>query len=302
MHSADTSAMTSKPSSDRKRNPAKMPETASSTDDQNPKASKARRVSTNPSASNAASRQVVTLVAKQEESIQRIGSLIQDLFHSDNAKVNAALDALTLDLDKDRKKHDKIQAVGGCFVLVQLLTKCVDKAIDSIRACDQLTKLNEFAELTTLYKTLYVIIDLTFQHIASRVGIAAICGVEAIVKVMQAFPKCQALQGRACGALLKLVSCNLGQAKAIESGGIEVLLAAINNHLDSPTVCELACWALSNIVDESKKNTKLLISLGGAAAVAKLREERPDDNGLQTQVRSLAKSIATEMNSWADEE
>jgi hypothetical protein len=291
--------MSSKPSSDRKRNPAKMPETASSTNGQNPKASKARRVSTDPSASNAASLQVNTLVIKQEESIESIGSLIQDMFDcdNDNGQANAALDALNLDLKRDKRKCDKIQAVGGCFVLVHLLKKCLDKAIGRIPASDQVTELNQLAELTTLHKVLDLITRLTFRHDESRFGIAAIGGVEAVVKVMKMFPKCQALQEGACGALVNLTFCNLGQAKAIESGGIEVLLAAVNNHLNSASVCNYACIALYNIVQGSNENTKLLIRLGGATAVLKLREEWQ-----RIWVRSLTKLIGTEINSWADEE
>jgi hypothetical protein len=79
---------------------------------------------------------------------------------------------------------------------------------------------------------------------------------------------------------------------------MEVLLAAANSHLDSTRVCDNACWALSNIVDENKENTRLLISLGGAAAVSKVREEWPDDDAVQTKVQRLIKIIATEMNSW----
>jgi hypothetical protein len=90
--------------------------------------------------------------------------------------------------------------------------------------------------------------------------------------------------------------------KVVETGGIEVLLAAINNHLDSADVSGTACWALSNIVANSKEDTELLIDLGGGAAVSKVRKEWPDDNVAQTQVQRLAKLMAAEMNSWGDEE
>jgi hypothetical protein len=171
--------MSSSHENGRKRKPTNIPETVSSTDDQNPKERKARRVSTrNASASTADSLQDDKLVAienattanavsaatETEESIQSIGALIQDLFRSDNAKVHAALDALFLDLDKDKKKCDKIQAVGGCFALVHLMQNCLDKAIAGIPACDGVTELNELAELKTLNWTLYVIINLTFLH------------------------------------------------------------------------------------------------------------------------------------------
>jgi hypothetical protein len=239
---------------------------------------------------------------EEKESLEGVWKLIQDLFRSDNAKVHAALDALFLDLDKDKKKCDKIQAVGGCFALVHLMQNCLDKAIAGIPACDGVTKLNELAELTTLHKTLCVIINLTFLHEESRVGITVVGGVEAVVKIMKTFPKCQKLQERAYGALRNLASCNIGATKAIRSGGIEVLLAAVTNHLKSAIVCETACWALFNIVNGSKENTHLLITLNCGAAVEKVRMKWLDNNDVQTQVRKLAKLFVTAWKARGDAE
>jgi hypothetical protein len=235
--------------------------------------------------------------------MEDVGKMIQDLFRSDNAKVNAALDALYLGLDEDKTKCESFVTAGGCFVLVQLLKKCLDKAIDRIPACDQVTELNELAELTTLSKTLSVIVRLTFRHEQSSVGIAAIGGAEAVVKTMKTFPNCQMLQEDACGALLNLTCYNTtGKKEAIESGGIEVVLVAINNHLGSSFLCERACKALFNIANGSKENTGLLITLGGGAGVAKLRTKWSNDDNLKTKVRRLADLIAAEMKAWADEE
>jgi hypothetical protein len=160
----------------------------------------------------------------------------------------------------------------------------------------------ECTELTTLSKTLGVIVRLTFRHEESCVGIAAIGGAEAVVKAMKTFPKCKRLQEVACAALHNLINKNVtAKKKAIESGGIEVVLAAINNHLGSSFVCERACKALLNIVNGSKENTVLLISLCGGAAVAKVRTKWLDNNDLQCWVRKLANLIASEMKAWADE-
>jgi hypothetical protein len=324
--------MSSNDANDRKRKPTIISETVSSSDGRNPKegSKKARIVSKNVTESTAASlpldtpevtENVATANAaaaaaaatttdaaatapKQDVSIERIGALIRDMFHSDNAKVHGALDALFLDLAEDIEKTESLVTVGGCHALVHQLEKCLDKAIDMIPACDQVTKLNELADLMTLDKTLDVIINLTYQHDKSRVAIAAIGGVEAVVKVMKAFPKCQALQWRACQALSNL-ACNnnvTGQKKAIESGAIEVVLAAVKNHLNAADVCQYACWALYSIANNSKENTGLLISLGGAAAVAKVRTMWPDNEDVQTWVRELAKLLAAEMKTWADEE
>jgi hypothetical protein len=128
------------------------------------------------------------------------------------------------------------------------MQNCLNKAIDELPVCDQVSELNELAELTTLNKTLNVIISCTPLHDEIKVFVKAIGGVEAIVKVLQSFPKCHDLQWRRCCALRNLVGCSIGKAKAIESGGIEVLLAAVNNHLDSVYVFVDACWALTFLV------------------------------------------------------
>jgi hypothetical protein len=244
-----------------------------------------------------------TPVTQQEDSIESIGQMIQDLFHSDNAKVNTALDALKVDLNKDKEKCSKIQGVGGCLALVLLLKKCLDNSIDIIPACDQVTELNELAELATLRKTLGVIINLTFNHHESRVGISRIGGVEAVVKVMKTFPKCQVLQVNASKSLLNLTYNNAtGKVTIIESGGIEVLLAAINNHLGCASVCLKACSTLFSAANASKEKNGLLIRLGVGVIVDKVRTKWPDNKAVQTQVRKLANLIAMEWKARADEE
>jgi hypothetical protein len=241
--------MSSNDANDRKRKPTNIvPETVSINDDENPKESKARKVSTNASASTAAPLQVDTPVAtenatpantastateheesikstaaEREESMKDVGKMIQDLFHSDNAKVDAALDALNLDLSGNKNKCEIIVTAGGCLALALLLKK-----IDSIPVCAKVVELNELAELTTLYKTIAVTTNLTFCHHKGRAGITANGGVEAVVKAMKTFPKCQVLQECACAALGNLAYSNVtGKKQAIESGGIEVLLAAL---------------------------------------------------------------------------
>jgi hypothetical protein len=162
--------------------------------------------------------------------------------------------------------------------------------------------LSALAELKTISKTLSVIIALTFLHDESKIGIAAIGGVEAVVKIMKTFPNCEILQLVACGALGNLASNSTGKAKAIKCGGIEVLLAAVNNHLGSAKVCERVCWALMNIVMNSKENVGLLIILGGAAAVAKVRSKWPDNDKVQKHVRRLSKMFGAHFIRWGIDE
>jgi hypothetical protein len=233
--------------------------------------------------------------------MESIGKMIQDLFHSDNVKANAAIVALDANLEEDEKKKADLMQAGGCFALVQLMQNCLDKAIDSIPACDQVTELNESAELTTLHMTLSVIISLTFRHKESKVGISAIGGGEAVAKGMKTFPKCQAFHEGACGALDNLTCSSIGKKKAIESGGLQLIIAAVNNHLGSAYMCQTGCWALHNIVNGSKENTELLISLGGGAAVAKVRRKWPNNDLIQTLVRKLARLFALEWKACANE-
>jgi hypothetical protein len=237
--------------------------------------------------------------AKQEELMESSGQIIQDLFHSDNTKVSDALDALDLLLGNDKKNRESFVAAGGCLALVRLLKDRLKKARKKIPVCDQVTELNESPELETLHKTLRIIITLTLYYNESKVGISSVGGVEAAVKVMKTFPKCQALQVCVCIVLSNLTWCNLGKKKAVETGAMEVLLTAIHHHLDTINVCHYGCIALSNIIDKSsEENIRLFISLGGATAVAKLRVKWPDDNDIRAWVRNHAKLIGTEMKSW----
>jgi hypothetical protein len=107
--------MSSNDAKGRKRKPTTIPETISSNDGRNPneERNKARRVNTtNAPASTADSLQETTENAttaktestEHEDSIESIGLMIQDVSHSDNVQVNAALDALNLDL-KDGQKE-----------------------------------------------------------------------------------------------------------------------------------------------------------------------------------------------------
>jgi hypothetical protein len=226
---------------------------------------------------SAAVANTASAAAKHGDSIDCIGALVQDLFPFGNAKVNASLDALNLDLLGHKSKCDKIQVVGGCLALVLLLKKCLDKAIDERVMWEPITELNELAELTTLHKTLHIMIRLSYHLDESKVGIVAIGGVEAVIKAMKTFPKCLALQHFACMLLLNLACCSTGKKRIVKADGIDYLLAAINNHLNSVLVCKYSCITLSNIIEkENKEGIRLLINLGGATAVAKVRDEWPD--------------------------
>jgi hypothetical protein len=277
--------MSHEPSSDRKRKAVQEPEVAIKCDDRSAKESKALRMSLDSmTLSQIASHQVnasmststvatankpfVSNSSEHKASKGRIGEKIHDLSGSDNAEVNAALVVLSMDVKRNPTARNNLVAAGGCCALVQLLKNCLEKAIDGIPACDQVTELNELVELMILRNTLLVITNLTYRHVNSRAGITAIDGVEAVVKAMKTFPKCQTLHERACAALLNLICNNVtGKNRAIKSGGIKIVLAAFNNHLGSSILCRAACLALFNMILGIKKNTELLISFGGGAAI-----------------------------------
>jgi hypothetical protein len=69
--------------------------------------------------------------------------MFQDLFHFDNAKVNATLDVLNHDSMKDNKIYDKL---ASCRRLLRPRSpdgECLGKAIDEFLACDQVDQFNE---------------------------------------------------------------------------------------------------------------------------------------------------------------
>jgi hypothetical protein len=240
----------------------------------------------------------VSDATREDEFMEIIGKLIQDLFHSDNAKVDAALDGLLLDLDHD-EEAGQLQAAGGCFALVQFVKDCLKEAIrQKIFACDRVTEVARYADLIILWKSLAVITKLTIHRNESRVGISSVGGVEAMFEVMKTFPKCEALQAKACHALHSLTCCRIGKKKVLEAGGIKVLVTALFNHLDSAFVCECTCKALYNVIKDNKDNMQIFHKSGGVAAVTRVKELWPDEADVQTSVRKLMGPIVKELNSW----
>jgi hypothetical protein len=63
-----------------------------------------------------------TAITDPEASTVSIGALIQDFFHSDNAKVNDALDALDPNRSKDNKERESIVTAGGFLAFVQVVS------------------------------------------------------------------------------------------------------------------------------------------------------------------------------------
>jgi hypothetical protein len=179
----------------------------------------------------------------------------------------------------------------ACRVIITTFVSLIGKS-ESESVFDATT--GELVE--TIYMTLGLLVSLMYGHDNGKVETISAGGVEEIVKVMQTFPNCQKLQRAACAALYFLTLCSIGKKKAVESGGMEVLLAALDNHLYSADICDNACCTLFNIVDKSKERTRIFISLNGDAAIAKVGNQWPDNAVIQTEVRSLAKSIGTEIS------
>jgi hypothetical protein len=243
------------------------------------------------------------------------------------------------DIDDDSpiasQKCETIIAVGGVHALVLLVEKSLTLAVTKFELSgktmtsastssnfhippNQVTLVDGVVELETLDRTLDVIINLTFQNETSRSSISAIGGVEAVVKVMETLPKCRQLQWSACHALRNLTttsttmhnssggsSChmNIGKKRLLQEDGIKVLLATVNNHLDSSWVCQNALGALENIImtGNYQENIRRFIREGGATALARVREEWPYDDDVQPPVRALAKLAVDEMKTWAEE-
>jgi hypothetical protein len=83
------------------------------------------------------------------------------------------------------------------------------------------------------------------------------------LKVMESFPKCLTLQLNVCSALRNLTDYYIGKKKAREAGQtIDLLLAAVNNHLDSAFLCEYAIFALYGVITTNdNKVTKLILGV-----------------------------------------
>jgi hypothetical protein len=245
---------------------------------------------------------------KNEEEIQIVGKLIKCLLHSDKKRVEASLDALQLRLDDGQKKKEHIQAVGGCYVLVQLIENCLEVVGANGGAkgeCDKVTELSELDGLETLEAVLDVIANLTYQDYDSKVGITAIGGVKAVVKVMSTFPACRQLQLAAADTLGNLTCCDSGEKSAVQADGIKFLLAAVSNHLNSDSVIKKAFDTLHRLIVNSEDNTKEFILCGGSAVVLKVREhwlDRDQNVEVQTCVRALTEVMMEDMTNRMKED
>jgi hypothetical protein len=296
----------------RRKAEAKVPDKVVSSGKNDRRSSKAHRASTNASASPIAKLKVESESSdsdseseakKKDESMsmETVGQLLIDI--SDPAKVIPVLDAFDhLKLDEDEKTCELINATGGCHAFVKLLENSLKKATEKFpqHTRAQVKELTEAEELHTLYQSLSVISCLAAGHDASKAGISSVGGVKAVTEVMKTFPNCHDLQEVSCCSLGNLTYCDIGTKKAVEAGAMVELLAAANNHLNVACVCEYACWALSNIIDDSKENTKELMRLDGVTTVIKIKEVWPAHIDVQSKVQSLAKSIAREIYSWVE--
>jgi hypothetical protein len=166
--------MSSKPANDRKHKPmAQQPEAVVSTasrSDVHQSDCKARRVSTDASASTVAPHQTTKEVSRVQRNPkltqEHIRKVFPDLYHSDSAKVTAALDALYMDLYED--KLDPMSGARCSLAIVQLLKSYLKKATEKIPACDRVTKMNDFAELKPLNAAIDLIVLLTHRHVETR--------------------------------------------------------------------------------------------------------------------------------------
>lgn len=111
---------------------------------------------------------------------------------------------------------------------------------------------------------------------------------------MKTFPEYDELQDTACCVLGNLLFCSIGQKKALETYAMEAVLAAVNNHLASDSVCANACFTLHKFVEASKEITELFISSGGVTTMANVREEWQDDdmNHVDEAVRTAVKQLS----------
>jgi hypothetical protein len=144
-----------------------------------------------------------------------------------------------------------------------------------------------------------VIRSLTY-HLGGRT-VASIGGVEAVVKAMETFTSCRKLQENTCHVLNHLLSCSIGQKKALEAGAMEVLLDTLLHHMgDSDKVCANACFTLHKMVAASKENIERFIDSGGVTTVAALRREWQHDDmaHVHIAVQTLMEPVVKELSCW----
>jgi hypothetical protein len=207
-------------------------------------------------------------------------ALIQDLLCSDLGVLNKTFDVFVqMDLVCNQIKCDTIVEKGGCYVLVLLLKRHLERA----RQCINFGQVNTLSDasdenaegiqaLKILCDTLDIITKLTYEHNASADLIALAGGIEAVVQIMREVPRCAELQAYASGALCNLVYNQTGAdiAMNVKVNGMETLLAALKNHPGNSQLCCNSCNALIFPIEDSPENTKLLKNMGGTTVAANI--------------------------------
>ena len=113
-----------------------------------------------------------------------------------------------------------------------------------------------------------VIEALTCQHNGNKTAFHQNGAVTLVVKAMQAFATHEKMQRYGCGALCNLSSLHSHQQNVVDAGGIDAILAAMRQFPESEDIQKFAAYGLCHLVWVSESNKKIIISKGGAIALA----------------------------------
>ena len=116
--------------------------------------------------------------------------------------------------------------------------------------------------------------------ISSYILVAAVT-LEAVIQCMQSYPGHVGVQVEGCFALMCLALEGAHKVRAVEAGGINVILAAMAQHRDSTEVQEQGCWALGSVAANNPANQRTIAEKGGIEAVFHAMTQHSHHEGVQ---------------------
>jgi hypothetical protein len=117
---------------------------------------------------------------------------------------------------------------------------------------------------------------------------------EAIVTAMKQFETSAIMQQCGCGALRNLAGYegSNGAEKVVDSGGIEVILAAMIDHGKESNVVKNACGCLNNVARAHPNGIDAILDLGGIDTILRIVDAYPQDEQIQKRACSCLSNLS----------
>ncbi|XP_054888461.1 armadillo repeat-containing protein 6 isoform X2 [Poeciliopsis prolifica] len=87
----------------------------------------------------------------------------------------------------------------------------------------------------------------------------------------------------------------------VNAGGVDLIVIAMNRHINNPAVCEQACACLSVLALRKPNNCKVIVENGGVIAAVQAMKIHPGSMNVQKQACMLIRNLVARMRSYCQQ-